>query len=614
MSYPFEIEKVPAFLGTKKITKIYQDQYDHIVKPVMEVTEKAFNGEVDSRLSCMLCPPGSGKTTVFNIDLIWRVAAYAVKKNSKNNLIVLTAPDSGIVEDNFLILNELFTDNKILDYLLDEFGIDWRGLHSEPCEVRGRGLEIVVCTIQMAAGYQTSYLKEHSILMMVNDEAHRGLGCPDGDEYPSDIGHSNSEYEARWFTAMNELHSKIWIGMTGSATRSMENNTDLYNIISDKMEKSEWRLPFFCAEMVKFSQYDGHDLVEAYFVALAKRNAINKYLHSKISSKLKALNIKINGNYKIPVKMNDLKTTGMIKCGMESQMYMTPDRVVKYIHTLQDQYRDETFTYGGKELSYHIGAPAILTVAGGVEQKTGGSNGECIALLNSESSKYNSVSMINIGAVGVNIENCGVMGILPVVENIGSVWINLYQLLCRLDRNKYGAWMGEIDYEISQIPDAEIRDLLIKLAVNLATKQAFVSEGGMVQRAYDKVLESHVLEEDAYGFLHGLVSTKRQITNSTEQDEIYKLYKNDNPHCEVCEKNEDAIPMCEVTAQQNHLNMSDDEFNEYWFGCMDVDHEDGDHTNNDTENLFTKCKNEHQFKTMMKKDYLNRYDKSGKLI
>jgi hypothetical protein len=313
-------------------------------------------------------------------------------------------------------------------------------------------------------------------------------------------------------------------------------------------------------------------------------------------------------------KLNETKTTGMLKCGLTSSIYMEPDMAVTLMDKLNEEFKDKTFMYEGEELSYHIGSPAILTTAGGVVQKTGGSNIECIKRLNSEKSSYNSVSVIYIGAVGINITNCGIIAILPCVDNDGDVDNNLYQLFCRMDRNKYGSWRGEFDYEVSQISDEKIRDTIIKLAVSLATKEALISEGGMAKRAYNKTKENHVLAEDAYGYLHGLVSLKRQITNSTEQDEIYKLYKNKNPHCEVCEKNEDAIPMCEVTAQQNHLNMSDDEFNEYWFGCMDVDHEDGDHTNNDTENLFTKCKNEHQFKTMMKKDYLNRYDKSGKLI
>ena len=87
MNYPFEIKKVPAFLGNRNVKYLFQDQYDHIVKPVMEVAEKALDGQVDPRMSGMLCPPGSGKTTVFNIDLIWRVAALAAKKNSTKNLL-----------------------------------------------------------------------------------------------------------------------------------------------------------------------------------------------------------------------------------------------------------------------------------------------------------------------------------------------------------------------------------------------------------------------------------------------------------------------------------------------------------------------------------------------
>ena len=90
-----------------------------------------------------------------------------------------------------------------------------------------------------------------------------------------------------------------------------------------------------------------------------------------------------------------------------------------------------------------------------------------------------------------------------------------------------------------------------------------------------------------------------------EQDEIYKKYKKE--HCEICSINEKNIPKCESTARLNHSNMTDEEFVEYWKGCLEVDHEDGNHFNNDPENLITKCSNEHSFKTMENKDYLNRY-------
>ena len=150
-----------------------------------------------------------------------------------------------------------------------------------------------------------------------------------------------------------------------------------------------------------------------------------------------------------------------------------------------------------------------------------------------------------------------------------------------MDRNKYGSWRGEFDYEVSQISDAKIRDNIIKLAVNLATKEALVSEGGMAERAYNKTKETHILAEDAYGYLHGLVSLKRQITNSKEQDEIYKLYKEENPHCEDCPKNKEGVPECEASCRKNHPEDSDEGFVKNWFGVLEVDHVDGDHTNND---------------------------------
>ena len=57
---------------------------------------------------------------------------------------------------------------------------------------------------------------------------------------------------------------------------------------------------------------------------------------------------------------------------------------------------------------------------------------------------------------------------------------------------------------------------------------------------------------------------------------------------------------------------SDEEFAKNWFGVLEVDHVDGDHTNNDPSNLKTKCSDEHGYKTQKNKDYLNRYE-DGKL-
>ena len=104
-----------------------------------------------------------------------------------------------------------------------------------------------------------------------------------------------------------------------------------------------------------------------------------------------------------------------------------------------------------------------------------------------------------------------------------------------------------------------------------------------------------------------------RIANSKEQDEIYKLYKEENPHCEDCPKNKEGVPECEASCRKNHPEDSDEEFAKNWFGVLEVDHVDGDHTNNDPSNLKTKCSDEHGYKTQKNKDYLNRYE-DGKLM
>ena len=107
---------------------------------------------------------------------------------------------------------------------------------------------------------------------------------------------------------------------------------------------------------------------------------------------------------------------------------------------------------------------------------------------------------------------------------------------------------------------------------------------------------------------------KSNLTVARHQDEIYKLYKLDNPHCEYCPQNEHGIPECEIAARKNHSEDSDEDFAKWWFGDLEVDHKDGNHFNNDPANLQTLCSDEHGYKTQKNKEYLTRYDKNNNPI
>ena len=151
MSYPFAPKMIPAFLGIDNINELYEDQYEHIVLPVLDHVKKAFKTNVfDPRCQIIIAPPGSGKTTVWLVDLIWRSVAEAVKNGIKHNTIVLTSPDETINQANLAELQKIFgtetepPNHKVLDKLEDAYGIDFRGLYSDPKDARGRGLEIIV--------------------------------------------------------------------------------------------------------------------------------------------------------------------------------------------------------------------------------------------------------------------------------------------------------------------------------------------------------------------------------------------------------------------------------------------------------------------------------------
>ena len=599
MSYPFAPAMTNAFLGIDDIAEIYEDQYEHIVTPVMNVVDTSFDNAVfDPRCQVIIAPPGSGKTTVWNVDLIWRVVNKAIESGCKHNTIVLTSPDETINQSNYNLLRKVFDNNVILDKLEDDYGIDFRGIYKDPKDARGRGLEIVVCSIQKAAGKQHEYLKKLPLLFILSDEGHRGLGSPIGGDnnfYTQDVGHTGGNYDAKWFTAINSLKPKFWFGMTGTPTWSMLNNSEFYNVISDKMEKAKWRLGFFAKKYSIFSpSWEGnHKQVEEIFTQLAKRNAIGKYLKSKIpNEEFKKTEL---------AKLQNTKVTALIKCGISSSSWMEPEHVVSYWSKLKAKYKNLTFKYDDQDLPYYIGDCRALTA----KEKEGGSNEVTVDDLNDENNNLVAMAVIYIGNVGINVNNMGAMSCLPVIKNDGDVDNNLQQVIARMDRNVF-IWQGKFDYEVAQIEDEKVRDLFIKLAVNIATKQPYATEGGLFNGAYSNVYSNHISKEGAYDYLWGAVNEKRERLKSSkfaqERDLAYKAAQKDRCEREGCKCFEDFVTNPPIGSEE--FSLSEEERLVNYKKGLQVDHVDRNLNNLAPENLKTYCPNAHSGKTMKYEDYM----------
>jgi len=153
-----------------------------------------------------------------------------------------------------------------------------------------------------------------------------------------------------------------------------------------------------------------------------------------------------------------------------------------------------------------------------------------------------------------------------------------------------------------------VRDLIIKLAINIATKEPFSTEGGLFNGAYNHVHAGHITKEGAYDYLWGAVSEKRvrlkAIASGKARDLAYKSYKEEVPYCE-------KHPNGECKAQCRDLpkykDLTDEEFEDAWWKALQVNHINGDREDSQKENLETVCPNYHGVETMLEEHYLNEY-------
>ena len=606
---PFKQETVPAFIQHEGgINHIYSgnDQYEHIIKPTSEWMKYCIEqGGVDTG-AVIFCPPACGKTTVFTHDSVWRNSAIMAQNGMKNQLHIITAPEIAITESVLLDIKNKYSSDEFHDKFA-EHGI-LRTVTNNPDDLIGRNVEILVCSIQLLADNKENartqkklkeLLEERGILpVLYSDEVQKGLGCPEGGAtYTGDVGHSGYEYEAVWFQTVYKMPKLAWFMYTGTPTLSMETEyKDYYKMISVGMEKASWRLPFPVSSPTLIPSVDvwNGNYINLTFHDLAKQNAINLYLKSKIDSDILEM---------FP-EFKSVKVTAFFKCGTQSQDVPGVFLNNKLWKGFCKQAKGKTFIYDGVELKYHIGKIATLTD----DIKTFGTNLETFDALN-ENENYVAVSAVMIGGTGINVLNLRSVTILPYKANKGGIDHSYVQLLNRLARCKFAAWRNDFDIRVAQIKSKEQRKAVIDLALAMSEKKAFIHEDAELPKgAYNKMTKGHVMYEDARGFLEGLVSTKlphfgTEGCSGQDRDIEYRNLRKDRCEIEGCTCYEDLVI--------NGTEKSEAEREVVYRQCLQVDHIDGDRTNMNPENLLTVCPNRHQFKTIFEKDYLNSYDKAA---
>lgn len=613
-------EVEPCFLGGPNDYQktLFSESYNHLVIPSANLVKSCIaKGVGNGKCNVMEAPPGCGKTHAFMYDFLWRNLSLISKWRENSNMVaIFTSPDGAVNEAVVAGIQELIryhkTDKTLKDILYKDYALDIHNVATKPAQLEGFGTEILVCTPKMATEYQVLKKKlsrkDTFLALIVSDEAHRGLGCPSHYEYKNDVGWSNQSYNATWFRGLRDLNAFVWIGLSGTPTKSQKSvNNKFYNVISDKMTKASFRNGF--VDDLDMGSYPWKTIVEKVFLDITERNAISKYLFSFFTKA--NLGEKLYEDYKMSVKV-----TALLRSGQSGGKWATAEDVQKEWDSLVEKYKNTEFKFvkWNKETVVLKRNPGKCAICLDKNKTGGGTNGKVFEMMNDPIGAYDAVAVLYIGVVGINITNLGHIGIIPEVTNDGDVENSPVQLICRLARCFF-VWPGTgWSIPVSKIKNPKIREIAIQFAINNSTNRVTSNESDLVRRAWNRFEKGHISLAGAYTYLSELVNkatnTLYEYSLAKEQDDIYKGYKVENPHCELCPRNEDGIPECEAAARRNHSEDSDEDFTKWLFGVLEVDHKDGNHYNNDKENLQTLCSDEHGYKTQKNEEFLQRYDEN----
>jgi len=148
----FKQETVPAFIQHEGgINHIYSgnDQYQHIVTPTSEWMKYCIVQDGVDTGAVIFCPPASGKTTVFTHDSVWRNSAIMTQSGIKNQLHIITAPETAITESVLLDIKNKYDSDEFHDKFAEHGML--RTVTNNPDDLIGRDVEILVCSIQLLA-------------------------------------------------------------------------------------------------------------------------------------------------------------------------------------------------------------------------------------------------------------------------------------------------------------------------------------------------------------------------------------------------------------------------------------------------------------------------------
>jgi hypothetical protein len=435
--------------------------------------------------------------------------------------------------------------------------------------------------------------------LIINDEAHHGLGVPDASTTKEDKGVKIKNWQSKWFDKQTEMLNRgtVIIHMTATPTQSQQMKTtsgaDNY-LQLDTMPKNKLTNTF-----VNFHYQGNADDLNETLVSAQKTftNLINE--------------VKMQGE---EIKDSTWSLTGKIVPKQMPGMIISLGR-----SNAVNGIQFASAMKGIKDYAKSINA--VLFVSTSKEKHFDGNKikrmSDGIKLANDPDYLDRPLIMVVVdsGKTGINIPRL-VLAVICKVPSQQKIHNSHSQFVARTSRLPF---IRDHDMAIEYIKSLNVSDgqkkALISYYCVMSTSfvvvpkdteimsrvfEFYTSETFTMEEGIDYMMKGVFGEDDPKQLVSGL-------TVVTKPDVFNKLYRKD--HCEVCEDQRcyhDAVAGYNKQYGANHFTVEDFVMN--WMKSLHVDHIDGNRYNNDPSNHVTVCPNVHSLKTQLNEDFRNIYE------
>lgn len=585
---------------------ITQNQQKFLVNQVINQLTKFYNGK-DTRKLVLNAFTGSGKTTVSLKVLIPEFVKNFYSKGKR--VILFMAPRAEVVEQSYSRAKKYLNNKTVSGAIVKCYNSkDINSLKKEINNGEKVSLDGDVILLFLTAQYfgeNFNLLSTHgSFDLAIVDEAHIMFGTISKEDTKADKGVTNNNFEAHTLDKLRELTDTAVLFLTATPTNSQQEKTWLgknNNIFLKPMPRDVLTTPFF--DIIPY--IDSEDTVSLgleYF-----RTHCDKI--GSIISMIETSTWKQVAQFKpmYPAVLIRLARRGSTNgADFEKQIYQINDYCNTYgFRLLLNTSESQNHNFYNKEFD----GARIQSLAEGV------------ALAEKADDKPVVIVTIESGYAGLDLPKLN--NVIIAREPSGTIHNNYSQTAGRAARMKQGFINHADAVQVINTSDVstEQKRLLAEYYILHSTSVVHVPvDSKLLNGDVKKFIETDTWREhegrsyvlnSLFGKNYPNLPSGLHLSESSKlQDETYKKFK--KSYCECCNTSDDGNTYCFHAAWKGFENLigakiSLQEMNLLWPMCLHIHHLDGNHFNNNPENLKTVCPNVHTLVTMYNEDYNNRY-------